>query len=106
MHLFIHNSANALGTERGAERTGWVVESEGTVRGVFGNLLTEYNPDGRTLLAATTSAVAVDAGLRAQSTPPVSRFFRQRGAVLRTAAPDTCRPERLTPRVASRARPA
>jgi hypothetical protein len=81
-HLFLRNPANALGMQRGAEQIGWVVESGGSVHGVFGNLLTEYDLDGRTLLAATTSAVAVDAGFRAQAMPLVSRFFRQRGVDL------------------------
>ena len=82
MHLFVRNPAVALGQARGAECIGWVVESAGEVRGVFGNLLTEYDLEGRRLLAATTSAVAVDPGLRQQAIPLISRFFRQQGVDL------------------------
>lgn len=82
MHLFAGNPAAALGQSRGAECIGWVVESAGEVRGVFGNLLTEYDFEGRRLLAATTSAVAVDPGLRQQAIPLISRFFRQQGVDL------------------------
>jgi hypothetical protein len=81
-HLFVRNPAMSLGQARGAECMGWVLEHSGKVRGVFGNLLTEYDLEGRRLLAATTSAVAVDPGLRQQAIPLISRFFRQSGVDL------------------------
>ncbi len=61
---------------------GWLLEDEGGVQGYLGNILLDYQLDGRPLLAATCTGWVVDPRARGDSLRLLAAFFKQAGPEL------------------------
>lgn len=58
---------------------GWLLEDERGVQGYLGNILLDYQLDGRPILAATCTAWVVDPRARGDSLRLLTAFFKQAG---------------------------